>query len=390
MIQKIVSNKCSGCSSCASACPTGCIKMSVSNEGFLYPNVDERDCIKCGICVASCPLTVSQSISENASTEESKIIAAYSKDDKIRSESSSGAIFPLLAREILREDGVVFGAAFDENFSVHHTYIETEEDLQRLTKSKYVQSNTEGCFEKAKEFLESGRKVLFTGTSCQTSGLLTFLKKDYEGLYTADIVCHGVPSPLVWEKYKEHLEQKFGSRLKNVNFRNKKYGWHGYFVSFTFENEKTINQKAEKDPYMFAFLRDYCLRESCHSCSFKHPKKCADITLGDFWGIKNFNPSMDDNKGTSLVFINTKKGDTLFEKIKSDIVFIEDEELIPTVGNPFITTSPKANPKRNEFLDTLSKRGFSYAKRKYLKIKLSAKLKNGIKAVIRRIHPPQY
>ena len=355
-------DKCTGCMSCKNACPRNAIEIVEGKDGFLYPKINKEYCINCGICKKVCP--VENRLSENKN--EIEVYACQNKNEEIRLSSSSGGIFTLLAKKIIDQNGIVFGAAFDNNFEVEHTYTENEEELAKFRGSKYLQSKIGGNFKKVREFLENGRKVLFTGTPCQVEGLLAYLGKDYENLYTQDIICHGVPSPKVWRKYLECKSKIYKESPKEINFRRKDIaGWNAYHMNFTF-SDKTEAVHHNDDPYMKFFLQNFDLRKTCYACNFKREKRKSDITVADFWGIKNIRPEMNDEKGTSAILVNTPKGKILFESIKDDIILTkEDFESIRTY-NSCAVKSTWYNEKREEFFEDLDKLSFEDLMKKYL------------------------
>ncbi len=249
---------------------------------------------------------------------EQKAYAAINLNQEIREKSSSGGIFSLLAEEIINQGGIVFGAKFDEEFNVVHSKVDNIAELESLRGSKYVLSNMGNSYAQVKKFLEEGRKVLFTGTPCQIAGLNSFLGKSYENLYMQDLICHGVPMERVWRKYLEYKKNTDNSNPLEISFRDKTNGWKDYEVKFKYEN-KTSSINHHLDIFMRLFLNDYSLRESCYACKFKGLDKISDITLADFWGIKHVCEEMYDNKGTSLVIVNSKKGADLFDSINKKI-----------------------------------------------------------------------
>ncbi len=352
-------SKCCGCHACYNICPKDAITMHQDERGFKYPIIDKEKCIECGLCRKVCPVLNSEK-NENKPTA----YAAYNKDENVRKESSSGGIFTLLAEEILDRNGIVFGASFDEQFNVYHTHIENKNELAKFRGSKYVQSSIGDTYKKAKEFLENDRHVLFTGTPCQIEGLKSFLRKEYDRLYTQDIICHGVPSPKVWVKYKEYRKKIDREIPQEISFRNKDNGWKEYNVNFVYKDSEYKNNH-NKDLYIKAFLQDIALRDSCYSCSFKKKNRVSDITLADFWGIENIIPEMDDNKGTSLVIVNSNKGRELFEKIKDKITYkeVNFEEAIRY--NPSMTKSVEINKNRDKFFDNLDSIEFDKLVKKY-------------------------
>jgi coenzyme F420-reducing hydrogenase beta subunit len=356
-IKNIIKNKkCSGCMSCVNICPKAAIKIE-KIDGFEYPYIDEEICIKCGKCNIACPII--NKLEEKQYLQ--KVYAAKNKNTDIRMQSSSGGIFTLVAEWVLENNGVVFGAKFNDKLEVVHDYIENKEQIELLRGSKYLQSKIGLSYSKVKEFLENGRKVLFTGTPCQIEGLLSFLNKKYDNLYTQDIVCHGVPSPLVWKKYLEY--KKFP---KQINFRNKEQtGWTNYQVQYKYESNKELVDH-KKDSYMKLFLKNLDLRESCYSCSFKKIIRNSDITIADFWGINAVNAEFNDEKGISAIIINSEKGLEIFNKINSKIEFIEEDIKNIIKYNSCICNSAAYNEKRKEFFEELKENDFEYIMKKYL------------------------
>ncbi|QHQ59955.1 4Fe-4S dicluster domain-containing protein [Anaerocolumna sedimenticola] len=322
---------CSGCNACVQKCPKHCIKMVEDEEGFLYPSVNKNECVDCGFCEKVCPVI-------NAKEDKQKVAAyaAYANDDDIRMKSSSGGLFTLFADQILKDNGVVFGAAFDIDFMVHHVAIESVEELSRLQGSKYLQSRIENTYQQAEQYLKSGRKVLFTGTACQIAGLKQYLGKEYDLLYTVDVLCHGVPSPKVWKRYLNYQEKYHGGAVTRTIFRQKEFGWKSYALKLQFSNSSAYEQIFQKDLFMQMFLSNICLRPSCHACKFKSLDRPSDITIGDSWGIGQYMPDMDDDKGTSVVLIHSEKGQKLFDLCESEMLFKEaevDKILPPTADS---------------------------------------------------------
>lgn len=307
---------CCGCSACYDICPKSAISMVEDNEGFLYPIINEEKCINCGVCEKVCPTKNKQN---NKSLLEA--FAAYNTDEDIRLQSSSGGIFTLLAESVLKNNGVVYGAAFDKNFEVEHVRITDSENLNPLRGSKYVQSKLDGTFKLCKNDLERNKQVLFTGTPCQVAGLKAFLKKDYDNLFCMDIICHGVPSRMVWRKYLEYRVNFAKSKIAQIAFRLKNEGWKQYAVKFTFANSTAYCQKFQDDIFMNGFLKDLYLRPSCYNCQFKTKERASDITVADFWGIDKLYPEWDDDKGMSLIIVHSENGKVALNKIASKLFF---------------------------------------------------------------------
>jgi len=380
MIDKKIIKKdnCVGCYACVNTCPINCILMVIDEEGFWYPKVDYDKCIECQKCIKVCPTINYKHI------EKTPIAyACINKDESTRIRSSSGGIFTVIAELIIKNGGVVFGARFNENFQVVHSYTENIEELEEFRGSKYVQSEMGNIYKQVRCFLEEDRQVLFTGTPCQVAGLKNFLEKSYEKLICIDIICHGVPSPAVWKKYIEYREQKAGSSVKRIAFRLKNEGWKRYSVSFVFMNDTEYRKSFREDLYMKAFLKDICLRPSCYNCRFKTLNRQSDITLADFWGIQNILPEMDDDKGTSLVLVNSVVGESIFKKIKDNILYKEVDIMEAINYNPPAVKSAKPHSKRREFFYEI-KLGvpFDTLVQKYCTDKIFMRIKTRFKIVL--------
>lgn len=312
---------CCGCSACLHICPKTAITMNQDKEGFEYPVINRNKCINCGLCETVCPIKNAESKSDNVK----KCYVSYAKNEEIRLKSSSGGLFTIFAEKILECKGVVIGAAFDSEWEVHHICITDIGELEKIRGSKYVQSRIENTYKETKTFLEEGRKVLFTGTECQISGLKKYLKKDYENLLTIDVLCHGVPSPKLWEKYKEFHASKEKAQIRGTSFRQKDDGWKNFSVKIMFDNKTEYKEIFQKDAFMRLFLSEICLRPSCYDCKFKSLERDSDITIGDCWEIEKYMPEMDDDKGTSVVMIHSDKGMILWNSIKQHLNYKEAE-----------------------------------------------------------------
>ena len=377
-------SKCSGCTACMNKCPKDAIYMQEDENGFKYPIVDKEKCIECGLCERICPVLNNKNV-----LNKPKAFACTNSDEEIRKNSSSGGVFTLIANYIIKRNGVVFGAAYDEEFDLKHIYVEKEKDLYKLRTSKYLQSYIGDMYKKAKSFLDEKRLVLFTGTPCQIEGLKAFLGKEYENLYTQDIICHGVPSPKVWRKYKEFRKIKDNDKPLNINFRNKDNGWHKFNLKFDYA-EKSYYKNQTEDIYMKAFLSDLCLRDSCYACSFKKYNRLSDITLADFWGIETLKPELDDNKGLSLVIVNSDKGNNLLNSVKDNCAIFEEVDINAAIErNKSFIKSVHKNKYRQAFFDELDQQEFDYLVKKYVKKapfikRVLGKVKRIVKKIIKR------
>lgn len=282
----------------------------------------------------------------------------------------SGGVFTLLASLVIEKGGIVYGASFNNENTVEHIEIDKVNDLNKLRGSKYVQSKIGNTYSKIKDYLNQGRLVYFSGTPCQIDGLLAFLNKRYDNLILQDIVCHGVPSPKVWKKY---LEQFNIEEAAKISFRDKSTGWDSY--SFTIDQKEKFTQLSSQNEYMKIFLKDLCLRPSCYDCHSKSLHRNSDITLADFWGIKNICPELYDNKGTSLVFINSKKGKELFENIKQDIEYKKVNIEEASKYNPSSYKSVPVPDKRNKYMENIFDNDFNKYSKEYTKTPLLLKIK---------------
>lgn len=327
-VSSLESKFCTGCGACYNICPKKAISMETNTEGFLFPHIS-AECIDCGLCGKVCP-----QLNKEAFEKTKPSCYAVICKDKYRDITSSGGVFAALANRCLDNGGAVIGAAFTEDFSkVQHISIHSKADLSKILKSKYVQSDTKRIFTEVKELLQMNKEVLFAGCPCQVDGLKKFLGKDYDNLLTVDILCHGVPSPLA---YKKFLEEVCSGRVpEGVDFRDKKYGW-GTLLSVKFRND--IHYDYYNGIYFSSFLSGMSMREACFHCRYACPERVGDITLGDFWGIKNSFPEMDDGKGTSFIMCNTEKGEKAFSAV-SDTFSVKKDIPMKTA----LAISEKAN-----------------------------------------------
>lgn len=316
MIQIKDKADCCGCTACASICPKDAITMEPDTLGFKYPKVDLSKCIDCGLCEKVCAFNDNYDKSRNL--KEPEIYAARHKDIHEIETSRSGAAFIAISDYILENGGIVYGVGYKDHFRVAHKRATTKEERNEFKGSKYVQSDLDGIFRQVKEDLKQGNTVLFSGTPCQTAGLNSYIgKKLRVNLVLVDIVCHGVPSPYIWRDYLAYIEKKYKSKIVKVDFRDKsRVGWSGNIESFVFENEI----KEESNLYTLLFYKHVMFRASCQKCYYTNLIRPSDITLADFWGWEKTDPFMNiDNKGISLVLVNTIKGINLLNKIKSSI-----------------------------------------------------------------------
>ena len=373
MVQhQIDKNHCTGCTACASICPKGCITMAADENGFLCPVIDNSACVECGLCQKACPIVTPLEKPNNAP----KAYAAYSKDEAMRLGSSSGGIFTELAKAVLKVGGAVFGAAYNSQLDVVHICTESEADLARLRGAKYAQSDLRGIFADVKCRLEQGQKVLFSGTPCQVGGLKAFLRKDHENLLAVDLVCHSVPSPMAWREYVKYRSRQDngGEMPRAIDLRDKKTGWSNYQYSnlFTYADGHTHAAKSGESLYMKLFVGDYICRESCANCQFKGYDRVSDLTIGDFWGIWDIAPEMDDNKGTSVILVQSERGAELLRSISDQLILkqVTLEEASRQNGAMLKTAQPHA--RRTEALTKIRFGEIGECESWFLPTKLSA------------------
>lgn len=367
-MEKIIEkNNCTGCSACSNVCPKKAISMKISADGFLYPFIDDSKCIKCGLCEKKCPLNFKKNKSNN------HCYVAYNKTiNRLTEGCSSGGIFEIIANKVLDSGGVVIGALFENNELIHKAIYEKKE-LNKLKGSKYLQSDLKDIHSFIKNNVEN-KKILFVGTPCQVAGIKSIC--NHNNLITIDLFCHGVPSPKVFKKYIHDLELKYFKKIKSINFRDKKDGWENYFFTVEFKDGTTISEKHDSNVYMNLFLTDMILRKSCYNCNFKFGNKYSDITLGDFWGIKNVNEKMYQKNGVSAIIVNTGLGERIFDSIKDEL-FYEECDLDDIIGyNKSLICSPVKPQKREKLFKNIDKYNIYDLNHKYRKYSIITRIIN--------------
>lgn len=369
-IECLNKKECCGCSACFQKCPKNAITMEENQEGFLYPIVDENKCINCGLCKKVCPQLNN---CNNKNTNYPKSFAMYNMDTEELIQSSSGGIFSVLARYILDESGTVYGAAYDSNLNVNHIKITSIEELNLLRGSKYVQSNINDTYKLAEQDLKLGKKVLFSGTPCQIAGLKKYLIKEYEELYTCDLVCHGVPSQKLFHKYLDGLSKKLKSKVVKYNFRYKKDGYWGLLSEVVTQDGKKHILTPDFDPFYSNFLESTTYRENCYSCKYANYSRISDITLADYWGIATIHPDFYKKEGCSLILINSPKGEKFLNLVDNEIKRIPTNLDFASEKNKNLKRPSERNKRRDVvYLDIDKLESNEYIKER-LKVRITFK-----------------
>lgn len=364
----LAKNECCGCTACVRACPKQCISMEVDKEGFFYPVINKNVCINCGLCERICPFEHPQ----YNNTNTPKVYASYLKDKDQRIQSTSGGLFYAIAKWVIEQQGIVYGAAFDEHFKLRHIGVDTMEELSQLRGSKYLQSYLGNIFAEIKDYLNTGRWVYFVGVGCQVAGLKAFLHKDYDTLLTSDLVCHGVPSQQMFDWHLDYLRQKEKGKITSYSFRDYA-GWGGCetytYVSQTRGEGIRRLHSYSLSPYLYSFMYAFNYRYSCYNCKFAKIPRQGDITLADFWGVRKFFPNLDTSKGVSLILINTNCGNFVWNIVKDWVVFKESriEDAAVENGNLIHQTSmPKI---REQCYDMILERGYKSVAEKEFRVR---------------------
>lgn len=379
-----ITNKvdCCGCNACGDICGKHAISFVTDNEGFWYPEVNKELCVDCGLCDKVCPIQNKANHVERYS--EPNVFAAYTKDEAIRLDSTSGGIHSMLALKMYEKDAYVGGAVYNPDHTCSQIVDDKPKRLPEIRSSKYLQSNAEGVYKEIRSLLKEGKNVFFCGCPCQIHALYNFLGKEYDNLVTCDFICRGVNSPKVFLKYMDMLERQFGAKATEIKFKNKKWGWHNFSMRVNFENGKEYCKDRYHDLFFIGYLQANLLtRPSCYDCQFKGFPQKADISLADFWGIEKIDKTMDQDKGTSLVMVNSDKGQALFDSIKDKVEWRQFTMDDARVGNPAMDGSLKsASSNREAFFADLDKLPFEDVAKKYFPL---LSLKKGLRKRLYRL-----
>lgn len=342
---------CTGCGACVNACPNNALEMVLNKDGFYYPKKNSN-CNECGLCDLICDYSL-----ENKSGIDQKVYACWSNDNNVRMKSTSGGIFFELAHSVIDAGGTVFGASYINPYIVQHTKVSSVDELNSLLKSKYVQSDIGKSFREVETLLKKEEIVLFCGCPCQIGGLKKYLRQDYDNLYTVDFVCRGIPSPFAYEKWLTEMSDE--GEIAQVEFKYKNNGWKKspYSIKIEYVSGRVKELTEKNNDFMKAFLKkDLITRYSCEECEYKGDNHKSDIMLGDFWKIDT---KYDDDRGTSIVVVNSDKGKNLFEKIKNNISVFEKDQSDIEKGNRYYNSCVSVNENSIEFMLELNKYPFS-------------------------------
>ena len=367
--------KCCGCTACMNICPVQCIVMRRDREGFDYPVANPDLCISCGRCEDVCPMS-------HTAEAEGPLVTLAARDPGFLDRSSSGGIFPVLAGRMIGQGGSVYGSVLNPDLTVSHTCTSDIDGVERMRGSKYVQSELYASFEDVKYELEQGTKVMFTGTPCQVAGLKSYIGKDEDGLLLVDCACHGVPGPGLWEKYVKALSEKYGMQIKDISFRGKDRSWRKY--DFVVNGpERSIVTPHQKDPYMLLFLQDMTLRPSCYQCPFRNGGSGSDLTLADLWNVAEVAPEMDDDRGVSLILVNSEKG----REAIAGLPVKEVDPLLALKRNGAFAHNMQVPQRREEFFQGLhsAKDLIGYMKGFVVRTPLHKKLYRSIHTLLSKI-----
>ena len=346
---------CCGCTACASICPESCITMSPDQEGFLYPKVDESLCVQCGQCEKICP-----SLSGFVSHPIQAAYAVRHKADVVLTESTSGGAFTAFAEEVLAQGGVVFGVGFTDNFKIAHMEAQDNStELSTFRGSKYIQSFLGNTFSRVQKHLLADRSVLFSGTPCQIYGLRNYLGRDWPNLLTVEVICHGTPSPILWDEYLEHQINRYRARPKSISFRKKTYGYHSGTMEIVFDNGRKYTGSARVDYMLKSFFSEISSRPACYSCICKGMERPADLSIFDCWNAGSLVPGLqDDDRGYTNVLVNTAAGANAFDRARLRLEYhpVNAERAIALDG-VMVCNYPKKHPDRKKYYNSLCENG---------------------------------
>lgn len=357
MIEAVERKECTGCKMCGDICPCEAISFELDQEGFWYPVTDYSKCIECMKCINVCPAL---NFSTDSTQKEPMVYAAWNLDDSVRLSSTSGGVYYALAENMIHENGYIVGCVYTDDYkSAVHIAGNNLDDLKRIMRSKYFQSDTAGIYRETEKLLQEGNKVLFCGTPCHIAGLQNYLSKDYgELLLTCDFICRGINSPKAFKKYLLDLEKKYNSNIKYVHLKNKSHGWQNLGTYIEFENGKKYYRDKINDPWVNGYVSgNLYMRPCCSTCKYKEIPRISDISLGDFWGLKHNNTNL--YKGISVVLINSEKGNMYFAQAKERLYFEYHTLDEAITGNGCLLNSAPMGKKRALFFEQIDSLDFT-------------------------------
>lgn len=374
--------KCTGCEACFNICPTKAISMSADEEGFLYPEIDEKACINCGACIKKCPQIERISCADHF--KEPIVYAAWNNDIEVREKSTSGGVFTALAEDILDRGGYVAAVRYNEKYEIEHCIISQKEEIPVVRQSKYAQSRKGEIYSQVKELLSNGKEVMFCGTPCECAALLKILNDRPDHLWIMDFICRGANSPKAYRCFLNYLEEKYGASISRVWFKNKTYGWNLFSTRVDFDDGSCYLQDRYHDLFIDGYIHhNLYMRPCCADCQYKIFPHISDITVADFWGVSLKNKDLDTDRGTSMVMINSEKGMHWFENIQEKL-FSEKKTYEETLaGNPSILTSPIMSRKRDYFFAHLGKVPFDKLMDRCCRPGITVRLKHYMKKILK-------
>lgn len=380
MIDIINKSECTGCTACKNICPHSAIDMFEDHEGFRYPHVNLNSCVNCGVCNIICPLPKRDAVLKDSNVLNA-YVAHYKNNDNIWYESSSGGAFTAITNYIFDNNGIVYGAVYDDNWNVYHTSSHDSEDAIKFRGSKYVQSNLNDVFKSIKTELNNGRLVLFSGTPCQVAGLNAFLVKPYPNLLTIDLLCHCVPSPRVFKDYINYIQSKYKKKIIKINMKDKTLGWNNFqTMRLYFEDGTSIFNIEDTRLWETIFYSYTAIRPSCHSCRFSNLNRVGDITIGDYWGVENFHPQYYHHNGASIILVNSSKGKSIFPVFSKYLQYEETDPIKALPSSLVYTTTP--HPNRTSFWKDYDRLSFYTLCKKYFGIGCYNKAKKYIRRLV--------
>ncbi len=370
-------SNCCGCGACVNVCPRNAISMHSDEYGFAYPHIDQATCVECNLCVKAC-----EKVNKNESGMPLKAFAASHKNKQIAHKSSSGGVFSALAQHFLDNGGAVCGCIFDDKLNAIHICTEKESDFLRIRKSKYLQSDVGLIYRDVKKRLSQGQLVLFTGTPCQVAALYAVVGKGYDNLTTMDLICHGVPSQLLFNQFIKYLEKRYKTTIVSFDFRSKKYGWPRFTMEFTDSRQRTFNIGKAQEFYMPSFTGGNIIRESCLSCKYACANRIGDITIGDLWGYEKLNLNLNTTKGTSVFTINTPNAEKWLELLTDKLYCEEIDYNLAVKGNHCLHSPTPKGAKRELYMESIKNGKIEELALRYIKSKRKSIIREKLKLLV--------